>query len=306
MSNVRLPVAVCAAVAEVLNGSHVSLNALFEAAGAPGPPPDLAHHTKWKTWLQRVGNDPEVDSLQVLGNLIEEFMDLPPLQSSGALGDFLGIETPDPVEEYNKRKERLVNILEEHGFRYFRGGRVIQIGQPEPIDIAPIKGSKVEGDKPSSLDELLRIIIRGLPRAMQPLIHRRKGAQPLLFTSEYDIQDLLHALMRPWISDIRPEEFCPSYAGSNTRMDFLLPAHNLVIETKRVRDKAHASKVGDELIIDIEHYRKHQKANHLWCVIYDPNLFISNPKGMINDLEGQRSTPEGNINVNVIIVGASA
>jgi len=139
-----------------------------------------------------------------------------------------------------------VNVLEEHGFRYFRGGRLIQIGQPEPIDIEPIKGEKDEGSKPSSLEDLLKIVIRGLPRAMQPLIHRRKGFQPLSFTSEYDIQDLLHALLRPWISDIRPEEFCPSYAGSNTRMDFLLPAHNLVIETKRVRDKKHASKVGDE------------------------------------------------------------
>jgi len=306
MSNVRLPVAVCAAVAEILDGSHASLNALFEAAGAPGPPPDLAHHSKWKTWLQRIGNDPEVDSLSVLGNIIEEFMDLPSLPSDGAPDTFLGIETPDPVEEYNKRKERLVGVLEEHGFRYFRGGRLIQIGQPEPIDIEPIKGEQQEGAKPSSLEELLRIVIRGLPRSMQPLIHRRKGSQPLSFSSEYDIQDLLHALLRPWISDIRPEEFTPSYAGSNTRMDFLLPMHSLVIETKRVRDKAHASKVGDELIIDIEHYRKHPNADHLWCVIYDPELFISNPKGMISDLEGCRSTPDGKVNVKVIIVGASA
>lgn len=306
MSDVRLPVAVCAAVAEVLNGSHDSLNALFETAGAPGPPPDFAHHTKWKTWLQRAGNDPEIDSLRVLGNLMEEFMDLPPLSSSNSLGNFLGIEASDPVEEYSKRKGRLVNILEEHGFRYFRGGRVIQIGQAEPIDIEPIKCGETEGKKPSSLEELLRIIIRGLPRAMQPLIHRRKDAQPLVFSSEYDIQDLLHALLRPWISDIRPEEFCPSYAGSNTRMDFLLPAHNLVIETKRVRDKNHSSKVGDELIIDIEHYRKHKNANQLWCVIYDPALYISNPKGMISDLEGERITPEGSIKVRVVIVGASA
>lgn len=97
MSNVRLPVAVCAAVAEILNGSHDSLNALFEAAGAPGPPPDLPHHSKWKTWLQRVGNDPELDSLKVLGNLIEEFMDLPPLPSTqeGSLNSFFGIDAPD-------------------------------------------------------------------------------------------------------------------------------------------------------------------------------------------------------------------
>ena len=306
MPNVRLPKAVCAAVAEVLNGSHDSLNALFEAAGAPGPPPEQAHHTKWKTWLQRVSDDPEVDSLKVLGNLIEEFMDLPPLPSSESFGNLFGIEIPDPEKEYYKHKERLVKILEENGFRYFRGGRIIQIEQPEPIDVEPIKHTDVEGRKPSSLDDLLRIIIRGMPRAMQPLTHRRKGAQPLLFTSEYDIQDLLHAMLRPWISDIRPEEFCPSYAGSNTRMDFLLPAHNLVIETKRVRDKAHASRIGDELIIDIEHYRKHKHANHLWCVIYDPDLFISNPKGIISDLEGERSTPEGSISIKVVIVGASA
>lgn len=307
MSNVRLPVAVCAAVAETLNGSHDALNALFEAAGAPGLPPDLAHHSKWKTWLQRVGNDPEVDSLEVLGNIIEEFMDLPPLpsSSSGSLDTFFGVEAPDPVEEYNKRKQRLVDVLEEHGFRYFRGGRIIQIGQDEPIDIESVN-QKPEGVKPSALEELLRIIIRGLPRAMQPLIHRRKGAASLIFSSEYDIQDLLHSLLRPWISDIRPEEFCPSYAGSSTRMDFLLPAHNLVIETKRVRDKAHASKVGDELIIDIEHYRKHTNADYLWCVIYDPELYISNPKGLISDLEGTRSTPEGSVNVKVIVVGASA
>ena len=306
MTKVRLPVAVCAAVAEILNGSHDSLNALFEAAGAPGPPPNLAHHSKWKTWLQKIGNDPEVDSLSVLGNIIEEFMDLPPLPSDESFDNFLNIKTPDPVEEYNKRKKRLVNVLEEHGFRYFRGGRIIQVGQPEPIDVDPIRSKQNEGNKPSSIEELLRIIIRGLPRAIQPLIHRRKGSQPLSFSSEYDIQDLLHALLRPWISDIRPEEFTPSYAGSTARMDFLLPSHNLVIETKRVRDKAHASKVGDELIIDIEHYRKHQNADHLWCVIYDPNLFISNPKGMISDLEGSRSTPDGKVNVKVIIVGASA
>lgn len=306
MTNVKLPIAVCAAVAEILVGSHDTLNALFETAGAPGPPPELAHHSKWKTWLQRVGNDPKVNSLEVLGNLIEEFMDLPPASINHTLSKFLAVEMPDPVEDYLAKKSRLVSILEEHGFRYFRGGRVIQIGQYEPIDIDPIGNFKEEGQKPSTIDELLRIVIRGLPRAMQPLIHRRKGSQSLLFTSEYDIQDLLHALLRPWISDIRPEEFCPSYAGSNTRMDFLLPAHNLVIETKRIRDRSHASKVGDELIIDIEHYRRHQNASYLWCVVYDPELFISNPKGLIRDLEGIRATPEGKIDVKVVVVGAGA
>ena len=147
---------------------------------------------------------------------------------------------------------------------------------------------------------VLLMLVRGLPRAMHPLTHRRKGAQALCFDSEYDIQDLLHALLRPWIADIRPEEFTPSYAGSATRMDFLLPAHKLVLETKRIRDRSHAQKVGDELIIDIEHYRRHSQCERLWCVGYDPQQLIPNPKGL-TDLEGNRTTPDGSVHVRVFV-----
>lgn len=304
MSNIRIPVAVCAAVAEVLEGSHDELNALFETAGAPGEPPDLSHNSKWKTWIQRAGNDPEVDSLQFLGSLIEEFMDLPPADTSDNTHLF-GLQTVSPLEKYNQKRERLNNILEEHGFRYYRGGQILLDGTPEPIRQRTLDKVSKEGIKPGNVDELLRVLIRGLPRAMQPLTHRRKDAQSLVFTSEYDIQDLLHALMRPWISDIRPEEFTPSYAGSNTRMDFLLPDHKLVIETKRVRSKNHASKVGDELIIDIEHYRRHSACDHLWCVIYDPELYISNPQGLVADLDGKRATPDGEVKVKVFVFGAN-
>ena len=86
-------------------------------------------------------------------------------------------------------------------------------------------------------------------------------------------------------------------------MDFLLPAYKLVLETKRVRDKSHASKIGDELIIDIEHYRRHMNCERLWCVIYDSSLLIPNPAGLIADLEGSRSTPDGSVVVRVFVIG---
>jgi hypothetical protein len=76
----RLSKALCAVVGEIIagTGSHASLDTLFVTAGAPGEPPPLAHHSKWKEWLFRAGQDPNIDSLVVLGNVIEEFMDLPP------------------------------------------------------------------------------------------------------------------------------------------------------------------------------------------------------------------------------------
>lgn len=296
--------AVCAAVAEALSGSHKTLDALFEAAGAPGPPPDLTHQSKWKTWLFRAGRDTNVDSLELLGNLIEEFMDLPPLPSNDMAANFLGINY-DPGAEYKKQRDRLNRVLEEHGFRYFRGGRVLPNGEVPLTSAAGDQSTKptAELQKPSTVEELLQTLIRGLPRAMHPLIHRRKGVQSLSFESEYDIQDLLHSQLRPWVADIRPEEFTPSYAGTSTRMDFLLPTHQLVIETKRIRDKSHATKVGDELIIDIEHYRRHPGCDRLWCVIYDQLQLIPNPSGLVADLEGQRSTPDGSVHVRVFVFG---
>lgn len=292
--------AVCAAVSEVLVGSHHTLEFLFEEAGVPGPPPDLPHHSKWKTWLHRAGKDASVDSLAVLGHLIEEFMDLPPLPAADILGN-----GHDPVAEYNQKRTRLNAVLEEYGFRYFRGGRVIpnDVVQPNatPTTITPDTPAP-----PSRIEELLQRLIKGLPRAMFPLAYRRKDAKSLSFESEYDIQDLLHSQLRPWVADIRPEEFTPSYAGSATRMDFLLAAHRLVIEVKRVRDKAHAARVGDELIVDIEHYRRHPDCARLWCAVYDPRMLIRNPAGMVTDLEDNQSTPDGRFSVRVLVVSGGS
>lgn len=289
----RLSKALCAVVGDVLasTGSHATLEALFQSAGAPGYPPSLAHHSKWKEWLFRAGQDPNVDSLAVLGALIEEFMDLPPPTQG----------TPE-FESWKEKRERIEAALEDNGLRYYRFGRVLPQGEqiPRGSDIGP-HATPSSLARPGKVDEVLDIIVRGLRRAMHPLTHRRKGARPLSFSNEYDVQDLLHAMLRPWISDIRPEEFTPSYAGSSTRMDFLLPAHSLVIETKLVRDRTHAGRIGNELILDIEHYRRHPECNALWCVVYDPDHLITNADGL-RDLEGPHTSKDGEVVVQVFVL----
>ena len=271
-------------------GSHATLDALFQSAGAPGEPPGLAHHSKWKEWLFRAGQDPNGNSLAVLGNVLEEFMDLAP-------------SDPDDLEAWKEKRVRVISALEDNGLRYYRFGRVLPQGAeaslPESTSSSP---GRLQERSPSSVEELLLIVVRGLRRAMHPLTHRRKGATALTFGNEYDVQDLLHALLRPWIADIRPEEFTPSYAGTSTRMDFLLPDYSLVIETKIVRDRSHGKKVGDELIVDIEHYRRHPRCKALWCVIYDPDHLITNGDGLKSDLEGIRSSNDSKVHVSVFIL----
>jgi hypothetical protein len=287
MSNVRLSKGLCAIVGEALPGSHTTLNNLFIDAGAPGPPPPGSHAHKWKDWLFRLGTDPNVDTLSVLASILEEFMDVTPTE-------------PTALEAWTKKRQRLVEALETEGLRYYRGGRILPIGtipSSHQVDQAIRVPSKS-----SEIDVLLEILVKGLRRAMHPLTHRRKGAQPLHFSSEYDVQDLLHALLRPWVADIRPEEFTPSYAGSSTRMDFLLPKYKIVIELKFVRDRQHGRKIGDEIIIDTDHYRRHPDCAELWCVLFDPEHFLVNAEGLKNDLEGEKSDKDRKIKVKLWVL----
>jgi hypothetical protein len=85
-------------------------------------------------------------------------------------------------------------------------------------------------------------------------------------------------------------------------MDFLLPKYRVVVELKFVRDSAHAKKIGDELIIDINHYQRHPDCEHLWCVVFDQDHLLTNAEGLKTDLSGKRSTKDGSVQVKVLVL----
>lgn len=117
-------------------------------------------------------------------------------------------------------------------------------------------------------------------------IRRRHGKrQTITIEDEYDVQDAMYAILKLFVDDIRPENYVPSYAGGNSRVDFLLPDHSLVIETKMTNKSLLDKQIGDQLIIDIARY-KQVGYKHLVCFVYDKEPFISNPYGLIKDLEG--------------------
>lgn len=115
---------------------------------------------------------------------------------------------------------------------------------------------------------------------------------------EYDVQDLLHAMLHVFFDDIRAEEHTPSYAGGSSRVDFLLKDHQIVVEVKKTRSTLKAKQLGEELIIDIARYKSHPDCNTLLCFVYDPDGWISNPRGLEKDLQ----CSEENFAVEVLIV----
>lgn len=116
------------------------------------------------------------------------------------------------------------------------------------------------------------------------LLHRHAKRETIVVKDEYDLQDSLHGLQRIFFDDIRTEEWTPSYAGGCSRMDFFLKSQSLVLETKRARKGLEAKAIGDQLIIDIDRYKKHPDCRILFCFVYDPESLLRNPTGIERDL----------------------
>ena len=114
--------------------------------------------------------------------------------------------------------------------------------------------------------------------------HHRRGT--VRVADEYDVQDLMHALLKLHFEDVRAEEATPSVAGKSGRMDFLLKGERLVVETKMTRRNLGQKEVGDELIVDMKRYRAHPDLRTLVCFVYDPGGFCPSPAALENDLTG--------------------
>lgn len=129
-------------------------------------------------------------------------------------------------------------------------------------------------------------------------LRERHGGKPTIdVEDEYDVQYILKPLLALYFNDIRSEEWSPSYAGSASRIDFLLKQEKIAIEVKKTRKGLSAKELGEQLMIDIEKYTSHPNCDTLICFVYDPERKISNPFGIENDLNRN----SGKIKVIVII-----
>lgn len=105
---------------------------------------------------------------------------------------------------------------------------------------------------------------------------------------EYDVQDLLHALLTLEHDDIRVEEWVPSYAGGCLRKDFLLELEQIVIVAKKAVSGLGVRELGEQLGVDIRKYQGYPDCRTLVCFVYDPDRRLTNPRGVENELSGEQ------------------
>lgn len=150
------------------------------------------------------------------------------------------------------------------------------------------------GETKNKSQQELNLLFERFFKVARQLRNRHDNRDTISISDEYDVQDLLHALLLIFYDDVRPEEWTPSYAGGALRMDFLLKEIDTVIEVKKTRPNMSNKDLGEQLIIDIEKYQTHPNCKQLCCFVYDPEGILGNPMGIKNDLE---STHEGFLKV---------
>ena len=132
--------------------------------------------------------------------------------------------------------------------------------------------------------QVLEYLFSKFHTVVKQLQERQRDRDPFSVDDEYDVQDLLHGLLRMYFEDVRPEEYCPSYAGTKPRIDFFLKRESIAIEAKMTSKNNRKKKVRRDLILDKEYYSKKEGVKTLYCMVYDPEEWITNPRGFEDDL----------------------
>jgi hypothetical protein len=193
------------------------------------------------------------------------------------------------------KKHGIIESADYHktGFSGFEGYFEVVVKDPRLIEEVLVllraeenrrdPGQKMHDDVQSAVARLLQLA-DSFPSVAQRLRSRRTGRDPLIIRDEYDVQYLFAALLETRFVDVRPEEWGPSYAGGSNRVDFLLKNESVLVETKMTRDGLTDRRLGEELIIDVAHYKQMPGCQALVCFVYDPEHRLTNPRGIESDL----------------------
>lgn len=185
------------------------------------------------------------------------------------------LESNFPNDKDTRRFSELASKANGNGDRYYQPLMGI-LNAFEKIPVKPIK---------KDIFHLLHDIFTNFHR-FDIAMKRRYGKRTTIeINDEHDLQDALFAILRLFTKDIQKETYVPNYAGSNSRVDFFLPEHELIIETKMASPSLQDKSIGEQLVTDFNRYKELTKAKHLVCFIYDKDSNINNPPTLIRDLE---------------------
>lgn len=145
------------------------------------------------------------------------------------------------------------------------------------------KQHEVEVNNNNDYSRLMKLLSK-FDLAARSLSQRRRGKQSFELRDEYDVQDILYTFLLAEFEDVRREEAVPSHAGSNSRLDFLLPEQGIGIEVKMASESLRDPKIGEQMLADKSRYKQHPQCQMLIFFVYDPNHFIKNHSALKKEI----------------------
>ena len=126
----------------------------------------------------------------------------------------------------------------------------------------------------------------------------RKDSRPTVeVEDDYDLQDLLRALLKMEFDEVGTDEWTPPYAGSITRTTLLLNREQIAIVAKKTRPGMTTKEIAEQVAADSAFYSARNKCTTLFCFVYDPEGRIGSP----NRLETDLTSVSDRYNVEVLV-----
>jgi hypothetical protein len=122
--------------------------------------------------------------------------------------------------------------------------------------------------------------------AARVLEHRRKDKTPYAIEDEYDVQDLLLAVLRTYFKFTVKENPLPKRGGISSRADLSIEELGVIIEVKFVRGPADQRRVVKEFAEDQQFYIEWQHLKHFVYLVYNSDE-LSDPEALLG-LSGPR------------------
>jgi hypothetical protein len=137
--------------------------------------------------------------------------------------------------------------------------------------------------QPDPLDALRKVCLRFHAVARQ-LRLRKDYRTTLEVEDDYDLQDLLCALLKLEFDEVGADEWTPPYAGGSTRTTLLLDRDRIAVVAKKTRSGLTTKELAEQISADASHYVSRDSCAHLFCFIYDPEGRIGSPTRLESDL----------------------
>jgi hypothetical protein len=137
---------------------------------------------------------------------------------------------------------------------------------------------------------VLENLLRRLPQVARQLRCRHGDRPGFRIKDDFDLEDLLRALLPLHFDDIRPEGRTPRYTAV-TRTDFLLAVEKMALVCKLVTPELTAQTLVCQVEEDVAYYQRQERCRTLVVFVYDPEQRLFAPRELEEKLARQEPEP---------------